>query len=189
MTAYRSGDASAARPSLPRALPSRAMASIVSRNQLPVRAASSLSFVRISNGDGSGGVARPATARRGCPGHHEDLVGNAAARSAVDERQGIEFVPLDAHDRHRRVRKDAADAGVGPQILKGQSRGAPFDCSSRHRLMLAVPVQAPNAGLAVAENRAAGDGTEGRDFRRRGVWLRFRDGEAHCRAKLVTRGQ
>ncbi len=47
----------------------------------------------------------------------EDLVGDAAVGSPVDERQGVRPVPLDGDDRYHGVRQDAADGGVGLEVF------------------------------------------------------------------------
>ena len=50
----------------------------------------------------------------------EDLVRHSAVGGAVDEGQGVGAVPGDADDGDRGVREDAADSGVGKQILELQ---------------------------------------------------------------------
>ena len=65
-----------------------AMTRLVSRNQLPVRAASSLSFVRSRRAGGSAGTARPATARPGCRGRRPGTAEVAAGDQLLDEEPG-----------------------------------------------------------------------------------------------------
>src|SRR5262249_34229213 len=62
----------------------------------------------------------------------EDLLPDLAAGPAIDQGQRVRAVPLRIHDGDRRVREDAAYAGVGGQVFKshvdsqGELRIAPM---------------------------------------------------------------
>ena len=55
----------------------------------------------------------------------EQLVGDAAGGVLVGEFKGVRAVPLDVNDRDEPVRRDAADAGRRPEVLKRGQIHAP----------------------------------------------------------------